>query len=306
MIKNILITILAGVLLCGWSGCPDNTVRENPSQPAAEKKVATNVEAPTQTQTPEQQKVTSLEKQLEAANKKADEATARGDLIAKLTAEKDALVIREQISISNAKQWEANAVAYHSQASDKDVEIKNAKIEAWKERLWIMSAICGLLAIIAGGIAIGFPLLRPVAWKAGAVLGAIASLMLIVAQCLATVSWLLGLVPYILGIGAAVGLFYGAVALRHWFKDHTSLKQVVTAVEPIKNQVKDFGSHMMKYVDTPMETHITEMRTKLGLKKVIDPQVESELDALRKALADKEAELAAKVTAEVAKVEKSI
>jgi hypothetical protein len=55
-----------------------------------------------------------------------------------------------------------------------------------------------------------------------------------------------------------------------------------------------------------METHITEMRTKLGLKKVIDPQVESELDALRKALADKEAELAAKVTAEVAKVEKSI
>jgi hypothetical protein len=101
-------------------------------------------------------------------------------------------------------------------------------------------------------------------------------------------------------------LFYGAVALRHWFKDHTSLKQVLTGVEPIKEQIVDFGDHMSKFIDTPMENHIKDMRTQLGLKKIIDPAVEDELQKLRKALIDKEAELASALTKEVAKVEKAL
>lgn len=288
MLKNLLIIIMAGILTCGFSGCPEE--RSNaPSNQTPSGQVANNVPVAPVELTPEQQRVKTLEQQLIDTQKKVKEATDKGDIIAKLSAEKEELIIKEKISTANAKQWEANALAYKGQAADKDVEIKDAKIEIWKERLWIMAGICGLLAIVAGGIAIGFPLLRSVAWKAGAILAGIATLMLIVAQMLTTVAWLLGFVPYILGLAVAVGLFFGAVALRHWFKDHRGLEQVITGVEPLKDQIEDFGKHMSQYVDTPMENHIKAMRTKLGLKKPVDPEKEALRLALQEALAAKEA-----------------
>jgi uncharacterized membrane-anchored protein YhcB (DUF1043 family) len=290
MIKNILIVLMAGILSCGFTGCPDDRPTPSNNGQAPTGQVANNVPIAPIEMTPEQQKVKTLEKQLEDAQKKIKDATERGDLVARLSAEKEELIIKEKIAEANAKQWKANAEAYKSQAADKDVEIKNAKIDAWKERLWIMAAICGFLGIVAGGIAIGFPLLRSVAWKASAVLGSIAAIMLFVAQSLSTVAWLLGLVPYLIGLAVIVGLIYGAVALRYWFKDHRGLEQVVTGVEPLKDQIEDFSSHMMKYVDTPMENHIKCMRTKLGLKKQKDPEKEALKLALKQALAAKESE----------------
>ena len=286
MIKNILIVLMAGILLCGFTGCPDDASRNQQKPPDKEQPVATNVPVPEKTQSPTEQNIDSLKKKLDDAEKKAAEATAKNDIIARLSAEKEALMLRTQIAEQYAKQWEDNAKSYKAQSE----ELKNAKIEAWKEKLWWMAGICGILAIVAGGVAFGFPLLRPIATKAAAILGGISIIMLIVAQCLATVAWLLGLIPYLLVLSAIVAAIFGAVALRHWFKDHNGLQQVVTGIEPLKDQIDDFGKHMSQYVDTPMETHIKAMRTKLGLKKQKDPEKESLKLALKQALAAKESE----------------
>ena len=262
MIRNIFLAIFL-VIICSLGGCDK---RENtPSDTKPVPTIATNAEVPTQTLTPDEQKVQDLKKQLEAAEKKADDA--KKDIVAKLTAEKEILVLQKKLAETYSKIWEENAKNYSLQITSKDKEIKDAKLDAWKEKLWWMAGICGLLAIVAGGIAWGFPLVRSFAIKAGLVLGAISVTMLIVAQCLATVAWLLGFVPYILGFAIVVALVFGGLALRHWWKDHNGLKQTVEGIEPIKEKLEGFKDHMLKYVDGTMVDHVKAYRNKLGIIK---------------------------------------
>jgi hypothetical protein len=227
--------------------------------------VATNVPAPVKSESPEEQKIDQLNKQLEVINAAQTKAANNNDKIGQLSSEKDALQTKSQLALEYAKMWQGNALSYKSQETDVEKQLVDAQLDAWKVKLWWMSGICGLLGIIACGIAWGFPILRPVAMRASGILAAIAMLMLVVAQSLSTISAVLGLVPYILIFAGLVGVGYVVIALRHWWKDHHSLAQTIQAIEPVKNQIDDFKDHMLKNVDSTLIDHIDVYRKKLGL-----------------------------------------
>lgn len=255
MIKNILfIALLLLPLGCSTPTKPEST-RPTPGS-------ISTTEVPPVTLTPQEQKIEDLKKKLEASEKKVSELSG-GNLVDKLTAEKDSLGLRVQLSEAYANQWKLNAESYNSQKIEKEKELKDAKLESWKEKLWWMAGICGFVAIVAGGISIGFPLIRPIATKASIIVGAIATIMLIVAQCISTIAWLLGLVPYILAISVISILICSIIALIHWYKDHHGLVQTVEGIEPIKAQVPNFKDHMLKYVDGGLVKHVKKIRTKL-------------------------------------------
>jgi hypothetical protein len=277
MIKHILVGLTTLFLLTGCKGCTEDRVEADQKPTTAP--IATNVPTPVNTLSPTEQNIEALKKKLDEADKRAAEAAAKGETITKLSAEKDSLGLRVQLAEAYAKEWKQNAESYAEQKTEKEKELKDAKIDAWKEKLWWMAGICGLLAIVAGGICIAFPLLRPVAKYASGGMAAIAVLMLIVAQSLATVAWLLGFVPYIIGLAILAGLVYLVVALRHWYKDHHGLQQTVTGIEPLKESIEGFSDHMLKYVDGPLVDHVKGIRTKLGLR------ADKEKEALKKELA---------------------
>lgn len=282
MVKKLLLFVMCFVLLCSMDECRNKptTNTNTPTNPIIT--IATNAPAPEKTKSPDEQNSDILKKKLEEAEKKANEAVERGDIIAKLSAEKEALVLKTQLAESYVKQWKANAESYKDQTIAKEEELKVAKLDAWKEKLWWMSGICGFLAIVAGGVAWGFPLLRPVAVKASLILAAIAGIMLFVAQSLTTISWLLGLVPYIIGVAGLIALVYIFFAIRHWWMDHSGLKQTIQGIEPLKEDIEGFSDHMLKYVDDTMVNHVKNIRGKLGLRKALDPEKE----ALKKQIAE--------------------
>lgn len=264
MLKKILIGLIIVFVLTGCKGCTEDRVETDTKNDSAP--IANNVPAPDKTVSPTEQKIEILKKKLDESDKRAAEAAANGEIIAKLSAEKDSLGLKVQLAEAYAKEWEQNAKSYSSQKDEKEKELSQAKLDAWKEKLWWMAGICGLLSIVGAGVAWGFPLLRPIATKASIIFGAIAGIMLVVAQMLSTIAWLLGLVPYILGIAILAVIIYGIVALRHWFKDHSSLQQTIEGIEPIKKNIKGFGDHMLKHVDGTMVEHIKSYKKKIREK----------------------------------------
>lgn len=267
MIKKIITSMIMITALTVLSGCPGTTRFDTVAQ-KQEQPTANNVPTPNKVQTPEEVKSNTLQKSLEEAIKRINDAIAKGDLIAKLSAEKEALMINVHISESNAKQWEQNAKSYSSQFNEKNIELKNAKLDAWKEKLWWMAGICGFLSIVAGGIAWGWPLIRPLAVKASAIFGAVSVIMLIVAQTIGTIAWILGLVPYILGVGILIAIIFGILALRHWYKDHHGLEQTIEGIEPLKANIPGFSDHMVKFVDGSMVSHIKDIRNNIQVKNI--------------------------------------
>lgn len=288
MIKNVYDKYVLGSLLaviCAFMlwGCPaDKPTVDTRNQPA----IATNVEAPVKVLSPDEQKVADLQKKLDISDKKVVDATLKSDTIARLSAEKESLALKAQISEENAKIWQQNATAYKAQEADKDKEIEAAKIDAWRERLWIMAGIMGFLALVAGAVAWGFPLIRPVATRASAILGALAALMLILAKCLGVIAFVIDIAPYVLVFGLVVAVGYAVVALRHWWKDHNGLSQTVQGIEPIKEEFTNFGDHMLKYVDGSLVDHIRDYRKKLNqkvddVKKVVTDDVKKVVDDVK-------------------------
>lgn len=257
MIKKLLLILSILLIFSCGEAQNTNTPRESPITPPI-----SNTPTPTSTLTPQEQKIDDLKKKLDESDKKIA-LLSNGNIVDKLTAEKDSLGLRIQLSEAYSTQWKLNAESYNSQKKEKEQELKDAKLESWKEKLWWMAGICGFVAIVAGGISIGFPLLRPIAIKASIIVGAIATIMLIVAQCISTIAWLLGLVPYILALGAISVIVYSIVALLHWWKDHNGLVQTVEGIEPIKAQVPNFKDHMLKYVDGGLVKHVKKIRTKI-------------------------------------------
>ena len=255
MIKKILLIVLLTLAIGCSAEVKTESARITPG-------VIATTEVPKVTLTPQEQKIEELKKKLDASEKKVMEASD-GKIVDKLTAEKDSMGIRIQLAEAYSEQWKLNATSYKAKKVEIDQELKNAKLDSWKEKLWWMAGICGFAAIIAGGIAFAFPLLRPIAVKASIAMGAIATIMLITAQCIATIAWLLGLVPYILVAGAVGVLIYAGIALRHWWKDHHSLAQTVEGIEPIKAQVANFSDHMLKFVDGGLVKHVKKIREKI-------------------------------------------
>jgi len=255
--------LFLGVLLICLCGCPGNqSTAERKTDPSTGQ-VATNVPVPEKTMSPSEQNIAVLQKKLDEAEKKASEASAKGDIIVRLSSEKDSLGIRVQLAEAYAKQWKQNAETYSAQEASKEQELKEAKLDAWKTKLWWMAGICGLLAIVAFGISWGMPLLSPIASKAAIILGVIAGIMLFVAQSLSTIAWLLDLVPYVLALGGVAAIVYVVVALRHWFKDHHGLAQTIKGIEPIKDKIENFGTHMNQYVDSAMVDQVSSYREKI-------------------------------------------
>jgi hypothetical protein len=267
-IKYIAMGYLLATITFVLLSCADNRPIQQP-ETKPEQQIATNVpQAPKETKTPLEQKIDALQKQLDVLNTKADTAASSGNKVDQLTAEKDALLIKTQLAEAYATEWKNNAAAYSSQGKEKEKELAQAKLDAWKVKLWWMAGICGFLAIVSAGLAWGMPLLRPIAKKAAIIFAAIAGLMLFVAESISTIAWLLGLVPYIIGIAVVIAMIYIVVGLYHWWLDHHSLSQVIQAIDPIKTQVSNFGEHMEKNLDSSLIKNIDKYRVGLGIKKV--------------------------------------
>lgn len=265
---NALVLAFLFMLAAATPGCVSNRDQVKPAvEPDKKEEVVKPVPKPADEKSPQQERVKDLEAQLAAANKHLEDMKAKGDKIEILTAEKESLLVKMNLAQAYANQWKLNAESYEAQKKDKDRELNQARLDAWKMKLWILSGICGLLSIVAFAMCFGWPLLAPIAKKAGAILGAVALLMLLVAESLGTVAWLLGLVPYILGLGALIAAGFGVYALVQWFEDHNSLNQVVTAVDKVKKQVTGFGEHMEHELDSHVIKHVDKAREKLGIKK---------------------------------------
>ena len=259
--NSIFLIVLALVMFS--SSCEDRPVppidNSNP--------IANNVPVPEKIKTPLEQKIDTLQKQLEELNKKSEKATADGSKIDALIADKDALVVKKEIAEAYAAEWKNNATAYSSQITEKDKQISTARIDSWKVKLWWMSGICGLLGIAAFAISLAYPLLASFASKAWKVFGIASAAMLVVAECLTTVAWLIGFVPYIIGLVAAIGVAYGVAALRHWWLDHHTSNQLIQSIEKIKTKIPSFAEHMDANLDDSVIKHIGKKRIALNLKK---------------------------------------
>jgi len=258
--NSIFLIILA---LAMFSSCDDRPVPTGDDT----NPIANNVPTPEKIKSPIEQKIDTLQKQLEELNKKAEEANAKGSKIDALIVEKDALVVKKQLAEAYATEWKNNATAYSSEIKAKDKEISTSRIDSWKVKLWWMAGICGLLGIAAFAITIAYPLLAPFASKAWKILGVASAVMLVVAECLSTVAWLIGFVPYIIGLAAAIGVVYGIAALRHWWLDHRTSNQLIQTLEKLKVNIPNFSDHMDNNLDEPVINHIGKKRVALNLKK---------------------------------------
>ena len=260
ILRPLIIIVLAFTISsCNYS-CSEN--RDKPVE-----NTTTVPIVPPKVITPTEQKIDDINAKIEANNKIIAKAMMDKDLISQLSAEKDNLQLKIKLNAQYIQQLEDNNKSYSSQITDKNEEIKTAKLDAWKTKLWWMAGIIGLLSIVAGGVAIGFPLLRPFAVKGAAICGGISILLLLAAECLSTVAWLLSLVPYILIGAAIIGLIYVFLLARHWWLDHHGFKQLVSALQPVKQQVKDFSGHMDRELDSFVVKKVKETKNKLGLKK---------------------------------------
>jgi hypothetical protein len=261
-------------LLClSFFSCGRGTQGENPitptDPPITEKPVDTSP-----SNLSFERKIEYLKKQLESFEKKVKEYTEKNDTVNKLIAEKEALNVNIKIAETYSDNWKQSAENYKKDVGTKDEEIKVAKLDAWKVKLWVMSGICGFLGIVFTAVAFGLPLLRPIATKAAIVLGAVSIIMLIVAQSLTTIAWLLGFVPYIIGFAVLVALAYGVYMCKLWWIDHKSLEQTISGIEPIKSKMEGFKNHMLEYVDKKQVDHIAKYRDSLKkIKEKIKPKI---------------------------------
>jgi predicted phage tail protein len=217
--------------------------------------------------TPLGSEIADLNQKIKESEDKIKQAKEKNDELARLKAEKEWLEYKMSLAIAQVKQLKANIDTYKTQVSDKEKEIKEARILAWQEKLWWAAGIIGFLAIVATAVCIGFPLIRPVAKYAAAILSGLSVTMLVVAYMLPTIAWLLSLVPYILIGSLVVGAGYAVYLLRHWWKDHTGLIQTINGIEEIKPSIKGFGDHMTRHVDTVLENQIRNYKQKIKENK---------------------------------------
>lgn len=245
------------LLLCG---CPkDDNIRTDPQNPPN-----TVVPVPTKVEDPNEKKIKDLETQIKELGTKVEKGDK--DKVGKLEDEKELLQKKRELDLAYIQELKDNVAAYDLQIKDKNVEIKNAKIEAWQVKLWWASGIIGFISLVAFGVCIGWPLLRAGAWRAGAICAGIATMLLIAAQYLGTIAWLLSLVYYLIIAAFIIGLVFAFIFLRHWWMEHHTLKQLVGAIQPVKNQIKDFGKHMDNELDSFAIKTVQGMKEKTGLK----------------------------------------
>lgn len=255
---------LCTVFLLMFTGCSTNPV-------APTTRIDGSATAAALAPTPGQQKMTDLQKRLTDAEAARDKAVADNKVIDRLTAEKDILQIRTQIAEEQSKQLLQNVEAYKTQITDKNKEISAAHVSEWQTRAYILAGILGFLALVAGAVAFGWPLLRSVAVWASGILGALALLLTVAAKLMPLFAWVLSWIPYIAGAALLVAVIYGLIALRHWWLSHHTAQQLVKYVEAKKPTVvaelAEFKDTLRTHLDAPIESFIWRTRKGLGLVK---------------------------------------
>lgn len=258
-------------LLFTFTGCSTNAPA--PTAPRVEVSATAAALAPT----PEQEKLTDLQKHLKDAETAETKAVADGKAIDRLSAEKDILQTRTQIAEEQSRQLLQNVEAYKRQITDTDKAIEAQQIKDLQGRLYFYAMILGLLALVAGAVAYGWPLLRSVALWATAIISALATLLAVAAKLLPLIYWIGDLIPYLGAVCAVVIAGYGLVALRHWWLAHHTSQQLITYVEAAKPKaeadLEAYKTLLRTHLDSPVEDFIWKTKQGLGLGPKAAPAV---------------------------------
>ena len=152
----------------------------------------------------------------------------------------------------------AEADLLKRQIKQKEQEEREASVGRQQMILHWFSGICILLGVVAFGLSFAFtstPLL-PVGLRwAGAGLGATG------AMCLAA-AWLL---PYLIWVGAVLGLGVIAWVIWHARKSDKANGQLATAVHDIKGAVPNFKDIFRGHIDSDVDAHLNAVRKRLGI-----------------------------------------
>jgi predicted phage tail protein len=185
-------------------------------------------------------------------NEKQTEADAAKDKLDKLKLELE------------AKQLERDKLKQQLVDNDKETQVIKGQIKAEKDarlalKLYLTAGGLGAAALLL--VVLGVWLAKPsffygaVACAAGA---AVATVF----------AWL---VPYLLYLAGGVVLILAAIMAYMLIHRHTTLTQVVTAVEGFKSRMPGYKEHFDSIIDDSSDALITSIRGKLALKNLTTP-----------------------------------
>ena len=163
-----------------------------------------------------------------------------------------------------AKQIEQVKLKQQMVDNDKEIKIVKGQIKAEQNarlamKLYLTAGALGAAALIL--VVLGVFLTKPSLFYAAFACGVGAALATFVAT----------LVPYLMYISVGVGVtVIGAMAYM-LIKRHTTLTQVVTAVEGFKDKMPGYKEHFNSIIDDGSDALITSIRGRLALKKLTAP-----------------------------------
>jgi len=238
MSKDISALLLAIFVVFGFGGCPDKTeeVRKPPAPSAPA--VAVKVER---------------EDHIAALQKDMDEATAKHDEVARLTA-------KVALSEERTKVAEQQVVDLKRETKQDKADLATAKdaaqLASYRAKLYWFAGILGVLALGGVLVAIFQPELAKWAIRFSIACGAVACLAIFVTR----------LLPYLWWIGGGVVVF-GIIGHLLWnrLSDKTR-RQVVGAVDKYKKEIPDYKAKFGDAIDNDADRMIDRTREHLGLK----------------------------------------
>lgn len=178
-------------------------------------------------------------------------AEAKGDRLAKLQAEKDGLS-----ALLVQKGEEERDV--RAQLTTKGREIASEREAQAQARLYWLAGIMGFLSLVGGGVAVFVPMVSTWAVRFSMACGAVATLALFAA-------WL---VPYLIWIGAALGLAGISAGVVWWYRDHKTARQVIAGVEAVKDRLPGYKEHFRQFIDEDADLWVDALRKKYHIQQV--------------------------------------
>jgi len=191
------------------------------------------------------------DKKMEEAATEKKKAIEEGDKLAQLKAEKKQL----QAELDKNR---ADGLAIQQSLAQKDKDIITERVDRAQEKAYWIAGVCGVLGMVAvaASFFITVPLIARIARGAGGVFWAIAILALVFAS----------LVPYLVPIVWTLGALGAVTIVWLWRRDHTGLSQLVSAVEPMKNQIVGGAEHLRDSLTPAVQRNVNSLRVAKGLK----------------------------------------
>lgn len=238
-VVSMLVVNLLAMLLCSFGSCRDAEPKPPklappPSSPAASAKAE------------REDRIAGLEKAV-------DEAAARHDEVARLTAKVQ--LSEERTKVAEAQVSDLRRETKQDKA-DLAAAVEKARLDKWRERLYWFAGVLGLLALGAVVVAIFQPEVARWAVRFAVACAAVAALAVFVSR----------LLPYLVWIGGGLALA-GVAGYLLWNKlSDKTRRQVIGAVDRYKAEIPDYRRKFGEAIDDDADRLVDRTREHLGLK----------------------------------------